>query len=614
MQIDGYSDEFLEFVSLEDSSDRRVDLRLDYVDMVDDLNAGLLLSQILYWHRPPKKGQRKPKLRVKRNGIWWIAKERSEWWKECRLREKQVDRALGILKDKGYIAVDYFQFNSKRTMHICLNQAKFLADYKVIALSYYDTESEGKTGIPQTVRPELPSDVNQENSGSGVPQTDRGSSPMGDRVFPKQLGGLPQTDRGSSPMGNPMITETTTETTTKTTTEITTEGKKSVQAKSAVARNQARTNAAPPVISFPDSCFFISSEKETEQSFVEEKKDSEIENPSRDASGFNQPCDLGAAAVKAYCLFWNTSIKGEAATLIRNTVTNLPDWDSAMKFWSTVSKNASNIRGQLKVYNDREWEQSLTNKKAHGDTLSSREQAFEESLQRNYASLVRAGYITEDTNRHSLEGQHEIEYIDAIAVEPEQAESETILALDESTEMDDISFAEDNSSPISLKTVAPVESGAGATEDAGEVKPDSDSGIRDSILATEKVPANDATISAPRQNDEEPTKDDLVEFYRRYIKNDPTPEQVERIHAEVEDWWIWTSLLAIFGMKKITDFDEIMRLYNKKKNNPQCNISNEITKIHNELVEQPRRELEQQKQSEHVMKMRAQAAALKKSE
>ena len=82
---------FEHFLLWERASRDTLEVKRIYVDMAGDLVAGLVLSQIVYWHLPNREG--KARLRVEREGDLWLAKARAEWWDECRISPKQADRA-----------------------------------------------------------------------------------------------------------------------------------------------------------------------------------------------------------------------------------------------------------------------------------------------------------------------------------------------------------------------------------------------------------------------------------------------------------------------------------------------------------------------------------------
>ncbi|WP_261797482.1 DnaD domain-containing protein [Bacillus sp. COPE52] len=94
-------------------------VRLAYVDIAEDLIAGILLGQIVYWYMPNEQG--KNKLRVRKNGEFWLAKGREDWKTEIRITPKQYDRAIKILINKGFVEVQKFKFNGAPTNHIKLN-------------------------------------------------------------------------------------------------------------------------------------------------------------------------------------------------------------------------------------------------------------------------------------------------------------------------------------------------------------------------------------------------------------------------------------------------------------------------------------------------------------
>src|SRR5690349_7182646 len=98
-----------EFLRWEAESRDTIDVKKIYADVAGDLVAGIMLSQIIYWHLPDKKGQ--TKLRVIRDGEQWLAKGRSEWWEECRISERQADQAIRYLKEKQLVKVELHKFN-----------------------------------------------------------------------------------------------------------------------------------------------------------------------------------------------------------------------------------------------------------------------------------------------------------------------------------------------------------------------------------------------------------------------------------------------------------------------------------------------------------------------
>lgn len=111
---------FKDFLIWERTSRDTIDLKKTYIDVAGDLIAGLLLSQIIYWHLPDKNGD--TKLKVYKKGKYWLAKQRTDWWKEIRITPKQYDRAISKLRKLEIVETWNTMFDAKNTPHIYLNQ------------------------------------------------------------------------------------------------------------------------------------------------------------------------------------------------------------------------------------------------------------------------------------------------------------------------------------------------------------------------------------------------------------------------------------------------------------------------------------------------------------
>jgi len=117
--------DFDTFLKWEKTTRDTIDLKKIYIDITGDLASGVLLSQLVYYYLPDKSGK-KDKLRVIKEGKSWVAKRREDWWDECRLKPKQVDRILKDLKEAGLIEVKIFKFNGVPTTHIRLIKEAFM--------------------------------------------------------------------------------------------------------------------------------------------------------------------------------------------------------------------------------------------------------------------------------------------------------------------------------------------------------------------------------------------------------------------------------------------------------------------------------------------------------
>lgn len=196
-----------EFIINELGSHDTIDLKRAYIDLAGDLLAGVMLSQLIYWHLPSKKNHDQEKLRVFHEGQLWLAKERKHWRTECRITPKQVDRAIDILTGKAgqeaneeskypkepLIEVKLFKFAGAPTLHFRILWENFLPKYEVAArLVAEEMGFVPESDIPQTVKSES---VN-------LPKGENGIVPNSKIKLPKMVKSL---------------TEITTETNTKAT-------------------------------------------------------------------------------------------------------------------------------------------------------------------------------------------------------------------------------------------------------------------------------------------------------------------------------------------------------------------------------------------------------------
>lgn len=87
-----------------------------YIDISGGLIEGTLLSRILYWFSEDKNG--KKKVRIFKDGHYWIAKQRKDWKDEIRITERQYDKAIKELKNRGFVELAKYKFNAMPTVHI----------------------------------------------------------------------------------------------------------------------------------------------------------------------------------------------------------------------------------------------------------------------------------------------------------------------------------------------------------------------------------------------------------------------------------------------------------------------------------------------------------------
>lgn len=119
-----------EFINNEKASLDTIDVKRIYIDMAGDLVSGVLLSQIVYWHLPSKSGE--VRLTVEKDGKYWLAKKRDDWWDECRITPKQFDRSINVLEERQTVITQVFRYNGSPTKHIRINRDVFVAVYNAM--------------------------------------------------------------------------------------------------------------------------------------------------------------------------------------------------------------------------------------------------------------------------------------------------------------------------------------------------------------------------------------------------------------------------------------------------------------------------------------------------
>ena len=114
----------MDFWELE-SQLRSVALRQEYVVITGGLAPAILLSQLVYWFKPGKNG--KPKLTIIREGKYWLAKSRSDWFNECGLSLKMYKGAIVELVELGLVELRHWKFGNDRTSHYWLDTGTLAA-------------------------------------------------------------------------------------------------------------------------------------------------------------------------------------------------------------------------------------------------------------------------------------------------------------------------------------------------------------------------------------------------------------------------------------------------------------------------------------------------------
>lgn len=213
---------FATFLRWEEKSRDTIDFKKAYVDMAGDVVAGLMLSQIVFWHLPDRGGA--DKLRVERDGRRWLVKTRGEWWHECRLNPREVDRARKALEARGVIEVRLYKFNGSPTQHLRIREERFLQLWQEVlggetlrARRKFNRGGGGERG-GDTVGLEAPAG----EAGGANPQGSRANPPespislISEIHFTDRGNGINRLVKSNSPISENHRTEITSEITSET--------------------------------------------------------------------------------------------------------------------------------------------------------------------------------------------------------------------------------------------------------------------------------------------------------------------------------------------------------------------------------------------------------------
>jgi len=109
---------FQKFAAICAANEDAVNIPKIYYDVTDgDHAAAAVLDEILFWTLPNKK-RNSTALRVRKDGILWLAVSRAEWWERKRLSERQADHGIEKLLELGIIDKCIHRFNGHGQMHL----------------------------------------------------------------------------------------------------------------------------------------------------------------------------------------------------------------------------------------------------------------------------------------------------------------------------------------------------------------------------------------------------------------------------------------------------------------------------------------------------------------
>jgi hypothetical protein len=120
---------FQKFAAICSANEDAVNVPKIYYDITDgDHAAAAILDEILFWTLPNKK-RNSIALRVRKEGILWLAVSRSEWWDRKRLSERQADRGIEKLVELGLVDKCIHRYNGHGQMHLRVIGKEFFVRY-----------------------------------------------------------------------------------------------------------------------------------------------------------------------------------------------------------------------------------------------------------------------------------------------------------------------------------------------------------------------------------------------------------------------------------------------------------------------------------------------------
>lgn len=102
-------------------------LKKIYIDINGGhLHAGILFSQIMYWHGYSAETG-KPRLVIFRDGHYWLAKRYEDWYLECRVNANTAKAEIAKMIKRGLLIKALYKFDGLPTVHIRVNPVEFEA-------------------------------------------------------------------------------------------------------------------------------------------------------------------------------------------------------------------------------------------------------------------------------------------------------------------------------------------------------------------------------------------------------------------------------------------------------------------------------------------------------
>lgn len=168
-----------QIIALEQSDHKYVRAKKIYIDMAGDLIAGIVLSEIVYWHTPGKGGKQRLRA-IEGQSDKWLACRRQSWWERARITARQFDRALDKLVQVGLIIREHFDYKGQSTLHVRISWDVFEELYNKLLEA--PAPRKRRTGVTKKEHPQevLPTGDTLSPSGNTDLPTGETDSPHGD--------------------------------------------------------------------------------------------------------------------------------------------------------------------------------------------------------------------------------------------------------------------------------------------------------------------------------------------------------------------------------------------------------------------------------------------------
>lgn len=153
-----------------------------------DLPLTMMLERLIYWFSPGKDGS--PRVRVIRDGKYWLAKSDHEW-DDARLSRKQVKRAKVLLRRYGIIEYHSRMFAGIRMTHYTLDLDKLTENLK----DFLSTDVNRGVEVPEGPTDESHRDHPTGPSGTSpihLPSTDSINNILSKQKISSPGGGKPE--------------------------------------------------------------------------------------------------------------------------------------------------------------------------------------------------------------------------------------------------------------------------------------------------------------------------------------------------------------------------------------------------------------------------------------